>query len=269
MATPMLETSSRCASRVEFSAITAKTTSPGLRYLRPSLRGISLQLGGKIEETRTILCEAIPASLRASSKELKRSLCLPTPLVKNSFFGTMLFPNFDVSSLLLKMVALVKGTRMSLTHSDGRQQDLRGICQPLLIRPRSFETLCPIHYALFAEWVGGSVAFLWGQISSADHSRPPKAAPARTISGRRNSRDGFQVSSSGLTHRSPGNRAKSRSFVYKIPPYSIVVAAKAASVVSFPRTSPVTSISRKSLQYASPGGMVRTWGIAIHWSTMD
>jgi hypothetical protein len=31
----------------------------------------------------------------------------------------------------------------------------------LLIRSRSFETLCPIHSALFAEWMGGSVAFLW------------------------------------------------------------------------------------------------------------
>jgi hypothetical protein len=27
--------------------------------------------------------------------------------------------------------------------------------------------LCPIHFALFAEWVGGSVAFLWGRISNA------------------------------------------------------------------------------------------------------
>ena len=36
----------------------------------------------------------------------------------------------------------------------------------LLIRLRSFETLCPIHSALFAEWVGGSVAFLWDRISN-------------------------------------------------------------------------------------------------------
>jgi hypothetical protein len=43
----------------------------------------------------------------------------------------MLFPNFDVSSLGVKMVTLVKGTRMSLSHLDGRQQDLQGICQPL------------------------------------------------------------------------------------------------------------------------------------------
>jgi hypothetical protein len=38
-------------------------------------------------------------------------------------------------------------------------------CFFLLIRPRSFETLCPIHSALFAEWVGGSALFLWGRIS--------------------------------------------------------------------------------------------------------
>ena len=35
----------------------------------------------------------------------------------------------------------------------------------LLIRPRIIETLCPIHSAFFAEWVGGSVAFLWDRIS--------------------------------------------------------------------------------------------------------
>jgi hypothetical protein len=59
----------------------------------------------------------------------------------------MLFPNFDVSSLGVKMGALVKGTRMSLSHLDGRQQDLQGFCQPLaqiiparrrLFRPEPF-----------------------------------------------------------------------------------------------------------------------------------
>src|SRR5664279_2012368 len=52
-----------------------------------------------MDETRTRFCEAIPASRSASSKEVKRSLCLPTPLVKKIFFGTMLFPNFYVSSV--------------------------------------------------------------------------------------------------------------------------------------------------------------------------
>jgi len=69
---------------------------------KPSLRVSILHCGGKMDETRTKFCEAIPASRSASSKEVKRSLCLPTPLVKNSFFGTMLFPNFDVSSVSLK-----------------------------------------------------------------------------------------------------------------------------------------------------------------------
>src|SRR5579871_106682 len=101
MATPMLDTISRCGSRVEFSAITANTTSPSLRYLRPSFRGTTLQYGGKIELTRTRFWLAMPASRRASSNEVKRSLCLPTPLVKNSFFGTMPFPNFYVSSVRL------------------------------------------------------------------------------------------------------------------------------------------------------------------------
>src|SRR5271163_4995333 len=95
MATPMEEMTRRCASRVEFSAITAKTTSPGCRYLRPSLRGMSLQCGGKMEETRTRFWAAIPASRRASSKEVRRSLCLPTPLVKKRRVGTMFLPNLE------------------------------------------------------------------------------------------------------------------------------------------------------------------------------
>src|SRR5271157_4070334 len=85
-----------------------------------------------MEETRTRLCEAMPASRRANSKELKRSLCLPTPLVKNIFFGTMLFPNFYVSSLGVKIVALANGSRMSLTHFDGRQAGFWAFCQPLV-----------------------------------------------------------------------------------------------------------------------------------------
>src|SRR5664279_3562352 len=52
-----------------------------------------------MEETRTRFCEAMPASRRASSNDVNRSLCLPTPLVKKIFFGTMLFPNFYVSSV--------------------------------------------------------------------------------------------------------------------------------------------------------------------------
>src|ERR1700722_9394330 len=54
---------------------------------------MSLACGGKMDETRTRFCAAIPASRRANSKEVRRSLFLPTPLVKNSRFGTMLFPN--------------------------------------------------------------------------------------------------------------------------------------------------------------------------------
>src|SRR5271157_4941225 len=85
-----------------------------------------------MEETRTRLCEAMPASRRANSKELKRSLCLPTPLVKNILLGTMLFPNFYVSSVGVKIVALANGSRMSLTHFDGRQAGFWAFCQPLV-----------------------------------------------------------------------------------------------------------------------------------------
>src|SRR5258706_5306518 len=93
MATPMDEASKRCGSWVEFSATTANTTSPGCRYFSPWERGTSLQLGGKIEETRTRFCAAMPASRRASSKDVSRSRCFPTPLVKKIRLGTMSLPN--------------------------------------------------------------------------------------------------------------------------------------------------------------------------------
>ena len=56
MATPMLEATRRWASRVEFSAITAKTTSPGLRRLSPSLRGMSLHRGKDGGDADEVLC---------------------------------------------------------------------------------------------------------------------------------------------------------------------------------------------------------------------
>src|SRR5690348_447968 len=99
MATPMLEATSRCGSRVEFSATTAKVTSPGERYSTPSLRGMSFALGGKMDETRTRFCAAIPASRRASSKEVRRSLCLPVPFVKKRRFGTILLGNYCSSGM--------------------------------------------------------------------------------------------------------------------------------------------------------------------------
>src|SRR5579863_9850715 len=78
----------RCASRVEFSLITVKATCPGFRCFKPSEREMSLQLGGKMEETRTILHAAMPALRKASSKLESRSRCLPTPLVKKIFLAT-------------------------------------------------------------------------------------------------------------------------------------------------------------------------------------
>src|SRR5919108_1724580 len=92
MATPMLEAMRRCGSRVEFSATTENVTSPAYKYFRPSLREINLQLGGKMEETRTRFCAAMPASRSANSKEVSLSLCLPTPLVRKIRLGTSSLP---------------------------------------------------------------------------------------------------------------------------------------------------------------------------------
>ncbi len=69
------------------------------RYFNPCERGISLHCGGKIDETRTKFCAAIPASRSASSNDVSRSLCFPTPLVKKIRLGTMSLPN----SLFLRL----------------------------------------------------------------------------------------------------------------------------------------------------------------------
>src|SRR5579875_1575011 len=78
----------RWGSRVEFSLITTNVTCPGFNSLIPSARGIILQRGGKMLETRTRLHAAIPAERSANSKLVSFSRCFPTPLVKNIRFGT-------------------------------------------------------------------------------------------------------------------------------------------------------------------------------------
>ena len=50
-----------------------------------------------MDDTRTRFCAAIPASRSANSKEVSRSRCFPTPLVRNMRVGTMLLPNLSPS----------------------------------------------------------------------------------------------------------------------------------------------------------------------------
>src|SRR5713101_10005331 len=87
-ARPMLAAIRRCASFVEFSLITVNATWPGRRCFNPSLREISLQFGGKMDDTRTMLHAAMPALRKASSKLESLSRCLPTLLVRKIFFAT-------------------------------------------------------------------------------------------------------------------------------------------------------------------------------------
>src|SRR5207253_144083 len=68
--------------------MTVNATWPGFRCFKPSLREMSLQFGGKMEETRTMLHAAMPALRRASSKLESLSLCFPTPFVRKIFFAT-------------------------------------------------------------------------------------------------------------------------------------------------------------------------------------
>src|ERR1700724_596436 len=95
-AKPILAAINRCASLVEFSLMTVKATCPGLMCFNPSLREINLQLGGNMEETRTMLHAAIPALRKANSKLESLSRCLPTPLVRNIFFATNAMGRFFV-----------------------------------------------------------------------------------------------------------------------------------------------------------------------------
>src|ERR1700676_3481729 len=90
----------RCASRVEFSLMTVKATCPGWICFKPSLREINLQLGGKMEDTRTILHAAMPALRSASSKLDNRSRCFPTPFVRKIFFATNAMSGAEVRGLL-------------------------------------------------------------------------------------------------------------------------------------------------------------------------
>jgi len=82
IATPTEAATSRCASLVAFSLITTCSTCPARRSFCPSWAEISLQWGGKIDETRTRLNCAMPADRSAISKLESFSRCLPTPLVR-------------------------------------------------------------------------------------------------------------------------------------------------------------------------------------------
>src|ERR1700694_3859254 len=68
--------------------MTVKATCPSLMCFNPSLREINLQLGGKIDDTRTMLHAAIPALRKANSKLESLSRCFPTPLVRKIFLAT-------------------------------------------------------------------------------------------------------------------------------------------------------------------------------------
>src|SRR5215475_3080245 len=54
-----------------------------------------------MEETRTRFWAAMPASRRANSKDVSRSLCLPTPLVKKIRLGTMSLDNSEILRFLI------------------------------------------------------------------------------------------------------------------------------------------------------------------------
>src|SRR5271166_1228228 len=114
MASPIEAAVRRCGSRVEFSATTANVTSPGDKYASPSLRGMSLQLGGKMDDTRTRFWAAMPASRSANSNEVRRSLCFPTPLVRKMRLGTMSFANVHSPEERLVVTESSK-----ITHDNG------------------------------------------------------------------------------------------------------------------------------------------------------
>jgi hypothetical protein len=78
--------------------------------------------------------------------------------------------------------------------------------------------------------------------------RPPTLRIGPTNCSRFRSSCRGQFYSSGFVHRSPGNRAKSRSAVCSTPPYSIVRAAIAASLTRGPAARPSITIRRNNGQ---------------------
>jgi len=75
--------------------------------------------------------------------------------------------------------------------------------------------------------------------------------------------------SSGFVHRRPGNRAKSRSVVWRMPPYCIVSAASWASEMSTPGACPSTIMRCNSGQWSPPGSSSRTFGCCSQRSTIS
>ena len=90
MATPIDEAISLCGSFVEFLARTMKVISPGFTIFKPRSLETSLQPGGTMLETFTMLQCCIPAFLKANSKDCNCSLCLPTPFVRKKHWGIIL-----------------------------------------------------------------------------------------------------------------------------------------------------------------------------------
>src|SRR5207245_10892112 len=72
-------------------------------------------------ETRIRFWAAIPASRNASSNEVNRSRCFPTPLVKKIRFGTMSLPN----AVALRQIKFVLENAQSNTMVCKARMNLR------------------------------------------------------------------------------------------------------------------------------------------------
>src|SRR5271156_4074596 len=106
--------------------MTVKATCPGFRCFSPSLREISLQDGGKIEETRTMLHAAMPALRSASSKLDRRSRCFPTPLVRKIFFATNAMSITELGCPRLNQSKKQAQRKLTSTRSDVNGIQRRG-----------------------------------------------------------------------------------------------------------------------------------------------
>src|SRR4029079_3847927 len=89
----------RLRSLVSDRAMTQCVISPGFNNFSPRLRGMILQLGGRMDETLTRLQYATPALRSACSNDASFSRWTPTPLVRNMCVGTI------VSSPLVDPIA--------------------------------------------------------------------------------------------------------------------------------------------------------------------
>jgi len=127
----MLDTISRCGSRVEFLGDHRKNYFAVVEVRQPFLACNHLATRRKDgrDAHQILRCDS-----RVSQSQLKRRQALlvgSLALGEEKFLRTMLFPNSYVSSVSVKDAVLIERSRMSLSHLAGVTKNVAGIHRTL------------------------------------------------------------------------------------------------------------------------------------------